>query len=141
MHIEYRLTGSAIDPLPARPIFPAHAPARGSTARRHVLSLAIAAPALLAACLVHATKSDAADAAAGKALALQWCAACHLVADDQPRQSDANLPAFRDIAARDGFSEAALAAFLGDPHPKMPAMSLGNREIGDLARYIASLAP
>ncbi len=83
----------------------------------------------------------AADAAAGKALALQWCSACHLVAEDQPTATSVSLPSFYDMAKDPDWTEATLATFLADPHPKMPNMSLGNREIANLAKYISSLAP
>ncbi|WP_417687635.1 c-type cytochrome [Roseibium sp.] len=83
----------------------------------------------------------AADVANGKALALKWCSACHLVANDQERVSDAPLPSFYDVAKDPSLSSEALKTFLADPHPKMPNMSLSNSEISDLAGYIGSLAP
>jgi len=83
----------------------------------------------------------AGDAASGKALALQWCSACHLVAEDQPTASSASLPSFYDMAKDPDWSEEKLAAFLANPHPAMPDMSLGNTEIADLASYIGSLKP
>lgn len=82
----------------------------------------------------------AADAAAGKALALQWCSSCHLVADDQPTAASTSLPTFYDISKDPEWTEATLATFLADPHPKMPNMNLGNTEIANLAKYINSLS-
>ena len=82
-----------------------------------------------------------ADADNGKALALQWCSACHLVSEDQDRASSASLPSFYDIAKDPGWTEEKLATFLADPHPQMPNMTLGNIEIANLASYIESLAP
>ena len=79
-----------------------------------------------------------ADPDHGAFLARHWCAACHIVADDQPRGSD-NVPTFSAIANRPGFEPAALARFLRDPHPKMPDMQISNAESADLAAYIASL--
>ncbi len=81
----------------------------------------------------------AADAVNGKALALQWCASCHLVSNDQTSASGASLPSFYDISRDLSFNEAALKTFLADPHPQMPNMSLTNLEIADLARYIDTL--
>ncbi|MHA7776121.1 c-type cytochrome [Roseibium sp. M-1] len=83
----------------------------------------------------------AGDAATGKALALQWCAACHLVAEDQPKASSATLPSFYDMAKDPDWSEVKLATFLANPHPTMPNMALSNTEIADLASYIGSLKP
>ncbi|PVB61567.1 cytochrome C552 [Labrenzia sp. 011] len=81
----------------------------------------------------------AGDAATGKTLALRWCAACHLVAEDQPSVASTSLPSFYDIAADPGWTEAGLTTFLADPHPSMPGMALGNTEIANLAAYISSL--
>ncbi|GAB4511070.1 MAG: hypothetical protein Tsb0019_06220 [Roseibium sp.] len=105
---------------------------------RHALSAAALALALLPAMSAAAT---AADAATGKALALRWCSACHLVAEDQPRATSTSLPSFYDMAKDPGWTEESLSTFLADPHPSMPDMTLGNTEIADLAAYISSLAP
>jgi mono/diheme cytochrome c family protein len=73
----------------------------------------------------------------GEVLARRWCAACHIVADDQTRGTD-NVPTFSAIAALPGFDAAQIAAFLRDPHPKMPDMQLSKQEAADLGAYIAS---
>lgn len=83
----------------------------------------------------------AADAAAGKTLALQWCSSCHLVSNDQKTAADMSLPSFYDVAKDPDWTEVTLATFLADPHPKMPNMNLKNMEIANLARYITSLEP
>jgi mono/diheme cytochrome c family protein len=80
----------------------------------------------------------AADARHGEQLARQWCAACHIVAQDQLKGGD-NVPTFASVAHRPDFSPARLAFFLLDPHPKMPNMGLTRREAEDLAAYIAQL--
>ncbi|MDE3175112.1 MAG: c-type cytochrome [Pseudomonadota bacterium] len=74
----------------------------------------------------------------GETLARHWCAACHIVADDQARGTD-NVPTFASIAARPDFDPAVIARFLRDPHPKMPDMQLSTFESADLAAYIATL--
>ncbi len=79
-----------------------------------------------------------ADAGHGEVLARHWCAACHIVADDQSQGTD-NVPTFAAIAARPGFDPAAIARFLRDPHPKMPDMQLSTIESVNLAAYIATL--
>jgi mono/diheme cytochrome c family protein len=80
----------------------------------------------------------AADAAQGEKLARRWCAACHVVAEDQTHGAD-NVPTFAAIAKMPGFDAARIARFLRDPHPKMPDMQLSNSESEDLAAYIVSL--
>ncbi|MBA5778542.1 cytochrome c [Stappia sp. F7233] len=77
----------------------------------------------------------AGDAFEGEKLARTWCAACHVVADDQQRGSEA-VPSFAAIAASPGRTEENLQVFLVDPHPKMPDMNLSRREIADLVAYI-----
>jgi len=80
-----------------------------------------------------------ADAAAGRALAERWCAACHLVAPGQGGAvSDA--PTFAAIAARDADVSGAWLSFrLLKPHPQMPQVSLSRDEAADLAAYFATL--
>ncbi len=84
---------------------------------------------------------QAADAIAGKALAMQWCSSCHLVSNDQATASSVSLKSFYDVAKDPGWTEEKLATFLADPHPIMPSMTLGNTEIANLSAYINSLAP
>ena len=79
-----------------------------------------------------------ADPENGLNLARHWCAACHIVADDQARGAD-NVPTFSAIANKPGFEAAAVARFLRDPHPKMPDMQISNAESADLAAYIGTL--
>jgi mono/diheme cytochrome c family protein len=79
-----------------------------------------------------------ADANHGELLAKRWCAACHVVADDQTHGSD-NVPTFQAIAKLPGFNAEKIARFLRDPHPKMPDMQLSTYESTDLAAYIVSL--
>ncbi|MCK7612374.1 c-type cytochrome [Roseibium sediminicola] len=102
---------------------------------------AVPAIAALVMGLLTTEPALAGDPAAGKALALQWCSACHLVAEDQAVASSVSLPSFYDMAKDPDWSEEKLATFLANPHPQMPNMSLGNTEIANLAAYIGSLAP
>ena len=95
--------------------------------------------AAMAAVVLHAPTAGAAgDAASGKALATTWCASCHLVAPEQ-RTATTEAPPFESVAQRSQEEIAALAAFLADPHPPMPQMSLTRQEIRDLLAYIGSL--
>jgi cytochrome c2 len=91
---------------------------------------------MLSASPIHAI---AADAEKGGIIAKRWCAACHLVSPEQA-QASADVPSFAAIA-RKKLPPGRLKAFLTDPHPKMPDMSLTRREIEDIVAYITSLAP
>ncbi|XYK78897.1 MAG: c-type cytochrome [Labrenzia sp.] len=92
------------------------------------------------AVLAPLSSAVAADVAAGKDLALQWCASCHLVSNDQATASSVSLPSFYDMAKDQSWDASKLATFLANPHPQMPNMTLGNIEIANLAGYIQSLA-
>jgi mono/diheme cytochrome c family protein len=81
--------------------------------------------------------AHAADATHGRALAQRWCAACHIVSAGQ-KEANADAPPFATIA-RSNFSAEALAYFLLDPHPKMPALPLSRAAADDIAAYIGSL--
>ena len=78
------------------------------------------------------------DPAKGKQLANLWCSSCHLVSPDQPTTTG-EAPPFETIAERSADQFAWLRAFLTDPHPPMPRLSLSRAEIRDLVAYIASL--
>jgi mono/diheme cytochrome c family protein len=80
----------------------------------------------------------AADPDHGEQLARRWCAACHVVANDQTHGTD-NVPTFAAIAHIPGFDAGKIASFLRDPHPVMPDMQLSTTESADLAAYIVSL--
>jgi mono/diheme cytochrome c family protein len=102
----------------------------------------VATPALVAAILISSAgaASIPGQVPEGREIALRWCASCHQVSDDQAIVN-AQAPAFASIAGKftgeDGIT--ALAAFLTDPHPVMPDMSLSRREIADLVAFIGSL--
>ena len=78
------------------------------------------------------------DAPAGREIADRWCSACHLVAPDQ-QQASADVPSFMEIARAVEGDFAILEAFLIDPHPPMPDMSLTRQEIRDVIAYFATL--
>ena len=82
--------------------------------------------------------SAAGDGARGLEIAERWCAQCHLVSPKQ-EQTSADVPTFMSIAERSGGDLGWLQAFLADPHPPMPDLSLTRQEIQDLVAYIESL--
>ena len=101
---------------------------------RHLtLALALVAAAPLPA-LAQQSAED------GEVVARRWCASCHLVAEGQlVAQTDA--PSFASIAEGSAGDFAWLAAFLADPHPAMPRLSLSRQELRDLGAYLDSLRP
>ena len=78
------------------------------------------------------------NAGHGKALAETWCSNCHLVSSSQT-QANADVPTFSSIARRLPADADVLAAFIANPHPPMPNLSLGRQDIRDLLAYIATL--
>ena len=101
-------------------------------ARLHLLAAALLSVGVTGSAL-------AADAVHGEQLARRWCAACHVVADDQKQGGD-SVPTFSAIAHKPGYDAVGIAKFLRNPHAKMPDMQLSSIEAGDLASYIVSLA-
>ena len=104
------------------------------------IRLRVRAPLIVASALLGLSVSAyaAADPEHGEQLARRWCAACHVVANDQTHGTD-NVPTFSAIAHIPGLDAGKIANFLRDPHPKMPDMQLSTTEAADLAAYIASL--
>ncbi|ACK52073.1 cytochrome c class I [Methylocella silvestris BL2] len=91
---------------------------------------------LMAVCGAPIPPAFAADAAKGEIIAKRWCATCHVTAPDQTT-SNTEAPSFASIAARTT-SPNSLKAFLADPHPRMPNMSLTTDEIADIVAYLMS---
>lgn len=76
----------------------------------------------------------------GRGIAERWCAACHVVADEQPSGTDM-APAFRTLAADPARSDAWLRGWIADPHPPMPDPGLSRAQIEAVVGYLASLRP
>ena len=100
-----------------------------------LFSIAVFGLALVAS---GSASAAVADAGQGERIARRWCATCHVVANDQ-KQANADVASFAATARHK--TNAELAAFLTDPHPKMPDMSLTREEIADLVAYMRTLAP
>ena len=75
----------------------------------------------------------------GRAIAMTWCSACHLVGLAAGTAVAADVPTFVAIAKRLPDDADFLAAFIANPHPPMPNFGLSQRDIRDLLAYIASL--
>jgi mono/diheme cytochrome c family protein len=93
---------------------------------------------LMVAAVVDSAPSIAADVNHGRQVARRWCVSCHLVAASQ-RQTTTEAPPFATIARKPDFDVNRLAAFLLEPYPRMPNMSLTRAEAADTAAYIGSL--
>lgn len=78
----------------------------------------------------------AADAEAGGRLVAQWCQSCHLV---EQRVGRDQAPPLAAIANNPALSDGMLRAWLADPHPPMPNLSLTTREIDDIVAYLRTL--
>lgn len=95
------------------------------------------AMALVAAGL--ATAAHGADALRGRDLAERWCAGCHVIGDGA-RGADSGPP----LAALTGAvaaSDAALTAWLLEPHDPMPDLGLTPPEIADIVAFVRTLSP
>lgn len=97
----------------------------------------VAAGLALVSLLGAAGGALAGDADAGRRLATQWCASCHIVAPGTGG-SDAARP-FPSIANDPNFTEQGLRAWLADPHPPMPNLDLSRAQVEDIIAYLKSL--
>lgn len=85
------------------------------------------------------TAAQAGSAEEGQAIARRWCSSCHDIGSgEKPSVSDA-VPTFDFVARRKDLSRAQLEAWIGNPHPPMPNLSLTRNEIDNLVAYIESL--
>jgi len=111
--------------------------------------LAAQALALAFAGIVPASGQEAGTVAAGRRLALEVCASCHVVSADQGRAPILNPPApgFVEIAARPEVTEASLRNFLAEPHGEtrrnsaMPAFLLPASQVDGVVAYLLSRKP
>ena len=94
--------------------------------------------ALISLLLISGHSLAAGQANSGKQIAVQLCASCHLVTEEQ-KSALADVPTFAAVSAKYGEEVDFLVGFLADPHPPMPNFNLTRREIRDLLAYIKSL--
>ena len=74
----------------------------------------------------------------GHEIARNWCSGCHVVEPGGTSGSDA-APPLPVVAQDSSLSPDRLRAWLADPHPPMPNLSLTREEIEALVAYIGSL--
>jgi len=89
--------------------------------------------------LVFAAQAGAADADAGLQLAQRWCASCHAVEPNPERAPIDGVPSFRSIASLPAYDSGWVGAFIANPHPPMPNLSLSKRDIDDITAYLDRL--
>lgn len=76
----------------------------------------------------------AGDTQAGRKVAEAWCKPCHAMG--APASSDVAPPFSDIIAAR---TPQSIAAFLANPHGRMPDIQLSRQQIEDVTAYILGL--
>lgn len=79
------------------------------------------------------------DPTAGRKLANDVCAACHVVEPGLEPRSDIDAPAFPDLAKQPGITALSLRVFLQTPHERMPDLRLSPDETDDVIAHILSL--
>lgn len=104
---------------------------------RYLTAVALVSLALAAPGAGHAQSIG--DAAAGEKLALEVCAQCHFVAENQPLIPRADAPPFDVIMADPSVTEMGLRAFFQTPHRNMPDLQLSQKETDDVIRFLLSL--
>jgi cytochrome c len=117
-----------------------------ATIKPHLAALALA---LIFAGNFATHGQEAGTVAAGRRLALEVCARCHVVSADQTRAPVLNPPAlgFAEIAARPDVTEETLRKFLSEPHGEarrtsaMPAFLLPAPQVDGVVAYLLSLRP
>ena len=85
--------------------------------------------------------AGASDPVTGRALAMDLCSGCHLVAAGQPGPVSDGVPAFATLARNASLTDEDLRGFIMNPHPPMPRVSLTATELDAIVAYIRSLSP
>lgn len=102
-------------------------------------SVRLIAAAILLTSLAPAAGAADMTAAAGKQLAKEWCAACHVVEKGQINGNSTAAPTFFEVADNPGTTEMSLRAFFATPHEQMPNFQLTNEQTDNIIAYILSL--
>lgn len=86
-------------------------------------------------------QADAMALERGRALAGQWCGACHATSSEAAGPQNDAAPAFPVIAGRPGASAQGIATYLGVPHASMPDLGLTALQAMDLGLYVMDQKP
>ena len=118
------------------------------SAKQFAVLVLIAIAGAHAGLAVRAQPKPAADTKEGRALGLEACTGCHIVASDQPfkpiHAGDIPAPDFKDIANKPGVTADSLIHYL-DTLPTIPKGSqmananLAAEQTRDVVAYILSL--
>ncbi|MFO1183754.1 MAG: cytochrome c [Bauldia sp.] len=73
----------------------------------------------------------------GRAIAVGWCADCHVLAGE-PAGPRNTAPSFAEIAQRFSDDTEILAAIIAYPHPPMRNIGLKRDDVRDLLAFIAA---
>ena len=97
------------------------------------------AASLMALLAVSSSAEAAGNAEAGRQLAELWCSSCHAVEPQPERAPVDGVPSFRAVAHMSDYASGWVRAFLNNPHPPMPNLSLTTRQIDDITAYLDRL--
>lgn len=79
------------------------------------------------------------DVVNGEALAVRWCANCHIVTRSATSGRADGVPSFPSLAAAPQTTDISLRRAMTSSHNQMPDFSLTPREQDNLIAYIFSL--
>jgi mono/diheme cytochrome c family protein len=79
------------------------------------------------------------DPAAGRMLAEEVCAACHVIPGVAPRIRVPGARSFQALAADPAVTGLTLHAYLRTQHPPAPNFVLNEQQLNDVVAYILSL--
>jgi mono/diheme cytochrome c family protein len=111
----------------------------GNVGRKETVraELVVAVVAVLAVGRPAAAQHEEGDPMAGRELASQLCAACHIVGTE-PVGSDV-APPFATIARDPDVTLTELHAWIGPAHPMLPNLALTPEQIADINAYLDTL--
>ena len=107
-------------------------------ARRPIRLLLIALAGLFAVKGI-ATAQELGSESAGHDFAMQICAECHWVSDEQVVIPESEAPSFFQVAEDPAVTAISLRVFFGTPHHNMPDIMLSPTERDDVIAYILGL--
>lgn len=89
--------------------------------------------------LAPASAQELGSARAGHDFAMDICAECHWVSDEQFVIPESEAPSFFQVADDPAVTATALRVFFGTPHENMPNIMLSDDERDNVIAYILSL--